>query len=356
MSRRSQRTKPEPVPPQISEPPTGVELDPEATATRTRSGRRSRVQITLPAASEVPEPGRTPSAATKTRSRKSVRVFEIRSDPGADPERDVMDDKTEVASDLNEPVRAETAESTEDKTRDGIEVQVKKPQTEPHDLSVTKDATPTSDANVIINNEAIKPAPEPTVDKNTRDINGPGKSVASEKENVSGGSSKRIKLDGWTADGKPPTGSEPNRLLVPLGKPKSGRIWKERHKKRFSNMVNDKPLRTSWEKKMNAKKEKKLTKDLANQLKGDKAKEKEDKRKRREENLKRKEENERKSEIVQVIRNPAKMKRMKRKQLRRIEKRDTLLLLQKNKNKAEPKSGRPRAPGKAKTGAPEHTE
>lgn len=348
MSRRSQRTK--------TEPPTGVELDPEGTATRTRSGRRSRVQITLPAASEVPEPGRTPSAATRTRSRKSVRVFEIRGG-GAEPERDVVNDKIEAASDLNEPVRAETAESTEDKKRDGIEIQVKSPQTEPHDLSVVKDATPTSDTNVIINNnEAIKPAPEPTVDKNTRDVNGSGKCVTGEKENVSGGSSKRIKLDGRTADGKPQTRSEPNRLLVPLGKPKSGRIWKERHKKRFSNMVNDKPLRTSWEKKMNAKKEKKLTKDLANQLKGDKAKEKEDKRKRREENLKRKEENERKSEIVQVIRNPAKMKRMKRKQLRRIEKRDTLLLLQKNKNKAEPKSGRPRAPGKAKTGAPEHTE
>ncbi|KAK6468581.1 coiled-coil domain-containing protein 86-like [Huso huso] len=236
MSRRSQRAKPEPVPPQILEPPTGVELDPEGTATRTRSGRRSRVQITLPAASEVPEPGRTPSAATKTRSRKSVRVFEIRGggDAGAEPERDVMNDKIEVASDLNEPVRAETAESTEDKKTDGIEIQVKSPQTEPHDLSVTKDATPTSDTNVIINNEAIKPALEPTVDKNTRDINGPGKSVASEKENVSGGSSKRIKLDGRAADGKPPTGSEPNRLLVPLGKPKSGRIWKERHKKKVN--------------------------------------------------------------------------------------------------------------------------
>ncbi|MGH0180826.1 UNVERIFIED_CONTAM: hypothetical protein FKN15_005050 [Acipenser sinensis] len=223
MSRRSQRTKPE--------PPTGVELDPEGTATRTRSGRRSRVQITLPAASEVPEPGRTPSAATRTRSRKSVRVFEIRGG-GAEPERDVMNDKIEVASDLNEPVRAETAESTEDKKTDGIEVQVNSPETEPRDLSVTKDATPTSDTNVIINNEAIKPAPEPTVDKNTRDISGPGKYVTGEKEHVSGGSSKRIKLDGRTADGKPPTGSEPNRLLVPLGKPKSGRIWKERHKKR----------------------------------------------------------------------------------------------------------------------------
>ncbi|MGH0154967.1 UNVERIFIED_CONTAM: hypothetical protein FKN15_028676 [Acipenser sinensis] len=196
MSRRSQRTK--------TEPPTGVELDPEGTATRTRSGRRSRVQITLPAASEVPEPGRTPSAATRTRSRKSVRVFEIRGG-GAEPERDVMNDKIEVASDLNEPVRAETAESTEDKNTDGIEIQVKSPQTEPHDLSVVKDATPTSDTNVIINNnEAIKPASEPTVDKNTRDVNGSGKCVTGEKENVSGGSSKRIKLDGRTADGCTP--------------------------------------------------------------------------------------------------------------------------------------------------------
>ncbi|XP_027873134.1 coiled-coil domain-containing protein 86 [Xiphophorus couchianus] len=116
---------------------------------------------------------------------------------------------------------------------------------------------------------------------------------------------------------------------VPLGKPKSGRVWKDRNKQRFSSLVRDKPLCSSWEKKMQAKREKDLVKQFTARLKEEKAQKKEEKRKRREENLRRRAENERKAEIVQVIRNTAKIKRMKKKQLRRIEKRDTLPLLQK---------------------------
>lgn len=118
--------------------------------------------------------------------------------------------------------------------------------------------------------------------------------------------------------------------VIPLGKPKSGRVWKDRNKQRFSALVRDKPLCSSWEKKMEAKREKELVKRYSLQLKEDKARQKEEKRKRREDNLKRRAENERKSEIVQVIRNTAKIKRMKKKQLRKIEKRDTLALLQKS--------------------------
>ncbi|CAL1601301.1 unnamed protein product [Knipowitschia caucasica] len=120
--------------------------------------------------------------------------------------------------------------------------------------------------------------------------------------------------------------------VIPLGKPKSGRVWKERNKLRFSAVVRDKPLCSSWEKKMQAKREKELVKAYSQQLKDDKSRQKEEKRKRREENLKRRAENERKSEIVQVIRNTTKIKRMKKKQLRKIEKRDTLALLQRTKN------------------------
>ncbi|KAI5610086.1 coiled-coil domain-containing protein 86, partial [Silurus asotus] len=93
---------------------------------------------------------------------------------------------------------------------------------------------------------------------------------------------------------------------------------------RFSALLRDKPLRSSWQKKMEAKREKEMVKQYHQQLKNNKAREKEERRKRQEENQRRRAENEKKAEIVQVIRNTTKLKRMKKKQLRKIEKRDTL--------------------------------
>ncbi|XP_066043454.1 coiled-coil domain-containing protein 86 [Chamaea fasciata] len=118
-------------------------------------------------------------------------------------------------------------------------------------------------------------------------------------------------------------------VAIPRGKPKSGRVWKDPGKKRFSHMIQDKALRSSWARKMKERQERKLVRELARQLEEAKQREKEEKKRRREENLKRRLENERKAEIVQVIRNPLKLKRAKKKQLRRVEKRDTLALLQK---------------------------
>ncbi|XP_031415729.1 coiled-coil domain-containing protein 86 [Clupea harengus] len=146
-----------------------------------------------------------------------------------------------------------------------------------------------------------------------------------------------VTLDIWTRTNeksKKRTHSESSvkhAPIIPLGKPKSGRVWKDRNKQRFSALLRDKPLCTSWEKKMEARREKDLVKKYHLQLREGSAKEKQDKRKRREETLKRRAENERKSEIVQVIRNTSKIKRMKKKQLRKIEKRDTLPMLQKSK-------------------------
>jgi hypothetical protein len=46
---------------------------------------------------------------------------------------------------------------------------------------------------------------------------------------------------------------------IPKGKPKSGRIWKDENRK-FSYLTIQTPNRTSWQKKMNAKQEKKMVK------------------------------------------------------------------------------------------------
>lgn len=118
-------------------------------------------------------------------------------------------------------------------------------------------------------------------------------------------------------------------LVIPKGKPKSGRVWKDPCKKRFSHMLQDKPLRTSWQRKMKERQEKKLARDFARHLEEEKARRRQEKKERRAENLRRRLENERKAEVVQVIRNPAKLKRAKKRQLRSIEKRDTLFALQK---------------------------
>uniref|UniRef100_A0A8V5G415 Coiled-coil domain-containing protein 86 n=2 Tax=Melopsittacus undulatus TaxID=13146 RepID=A0A8V5G415_MELUD len=94
-------------------------------------------------------------------------------------------------------------------------------------------------------------------------------------------------------------------------------------------MIQDKALHSSWPRKLRERQEKKLVQALAQQLQDGKRREREEKKRRREENMKRRLENERKAEVVQVIRNPLKLKRAKKKQLRRVEKRDTLALLQK---------------------------
>ncbi|KFO29475.1 Membrane-spanning 4-domains subfamily A member 10 [Fukomys damarensis] len=92
----------------------------------------------------------------------------------------------------------------------------------------------------------------------------------------------------------------------------------------FSQMVQDKPLRTSWQRKMQERQQRQLARDLARHLEEEKARRRQEKKQRRAENLRRCLENERRAEVVQVIRNPAKLKRAKKKQLRSVQKRDTL--------------------------------
>ncbi|XP_017880095.1 coiled-coil domain-containing protein 86 [Ceratina calcarata] len=112
---------------------------------------------------------------------------------------------------------------------------------------------------------------------------------------------------------------------IPKGKPKSGRTWKE-ERKRFSSIVKTRGTRMSLDKRQKLKEDLKRVKELSRAIKEEKRAQKEAKKERRRANLKRAEENQRKSEIVQVITNTAKLKKIKKKNLRTIQKRDTVNL------------------------------
>ncbi|XP_022665633.1 coiled-coil domain-containing protein 86-like [Varroa destructor] len=112
-----------------------------------------------------------------------------------------------------------------------------------------------------------------------------------------------------------------NKREIPRGVPKSGRVWKQ-PKQRFRSMIAVKPLKTSFEKSMQERLQRKKIRELEKERAARNAARREAKRRSCEANRKRREENERKGEIVSVIKNTAKMKRMKKKQLRNIKKRD----------------------------------
>ncbi|XP_076761365.1 coiled-coil domain-containing protein 86 [Xylocopa sonorina] len=112
---------------------------------------------------------------------------------------------------------------------------------------------------------------------------------------------------------------------IPKGRPKSGRIWKG-EKKRFSSIVKTRGIRLSMNKKQKLREDLKRVKEMSKAIKDEKEAQKEARKARRRANLKRAAENQRKSEIVQVITNTAKLKKIKKKHLRMIQKRDTLNL------------------------------
>lgn len=107
----------------------------------------------------------------------------------------------------------------------------------------------------------------------------------------------------------------------PKGRPKSGRTWKTEQRQRFSSLKKDKPLRTSWKWKMEEKARLKSLKAYEHELQAKRKEEHQKLWKKRMDRKKRREENARKSEVVQEIKNTAKIKRMKKKQLRQLEKR-----------------------------------
>lgn len=112
-------------------------------------------------------------------------------------------------------------------------------------------------------------------------------------------------------------GDAPSRV------PASGRWWKPKQGERFS-MVKIKPqkktMSTSWKKKMDKRKRKQQMKEYERSLIEARQQRIEDQREARLERQKRKAANEFKSASVQVIKNPNKLKKMSKKQLRMIKK------------------------------------
>ncbi|XP_013111024.1 coiled-coil domain-containing protein 86 [Stomoxys calcitrans] len=107
---------------------------------------------------------------------------------------------------------------------------------------------------------------------------------------------------------------------IPRGQPKSNRPWKT-PKTKFSTVQKTKP-RLTFEKKMELRNEMRAIKERSKEIKEARKEAAVAKQQRRVENAERRLANERRAEIVQVIKNPAKLKRMKKKQMRLIEKRD----------------------------------
>ncbi|MFH4981327.1 hypothetical protein AB6A40_008036 [Gnathostoma spinigerum] len=110
------------------------------------------------------------------------------------------------------------------------------------------------------------------------------------------------------------------------GLSKSGRWWKNPRVERHSKIAKDKPLKSSWEKKMKEKQNHSNIKKMQQEIREKLAAEKAAKIEARKEHERRREENAKKAEIVQVIRNTNKLKRAKKKQLRMITKADALAL------------------------------
>merc|ERR1712039_1166123 len=110
---------------------------------------------------------------------------------------------------------------------------------------------------------------------------------------------------------------------VPKGKCKSGRFWKS-ERDRFRSTIKSRGLKQSLQQRIRIKEEKAMARQVLQRLHDEKKRSIGEKKARREENAKRREENAKKAEVVQLIKNPNKIKRMKKKQLRMIAKRDVL--------------------------------
>ena len=110
---------------------------------------------------------------------------------------------------------------------------------------------------------------------------------------------------------------------APSRMPASGRWWKPKQSQRFSMTkikAQKKTLSTSWKRKMEQRKLKKQMKEYERSLIEKKIQKREEQKQERLDWQKRRAENEMKSSSVQVIKDPNKLKKMSKKQLRQIKK------------------------------------
>lgn len=101
---------------------------------------------------------------------------------------------------------------------------------------------------------------------------------------------------------------------VPRQKPKSGKFWKA-DRSQFRAIRKDKGPRKTFEQRLKTKEEILRAKELASTLIQAKVQAKQEFRRRIEENKKRREEREKAAEVYQVVRNPNKIKKLKRRDL-----------------------------------------
>merc|ERR1712029_545008 len=108
-----------------------------------------------------------------------------------------------------------------------------------------------------------------------------------------------------------------NQILIkkiPRQKPKSGKFWKG-EREQFRQIKKDKGPRKTFEERMRMKEEKQRSNEMASMVLQEKIAKKQELRRRIEENKKLKEQRQLKNEIFQVVKNPNKIKRMKKRDL-----------------------------------------
>lgn len=108
--------------------------------------------------------------------------------------------------------------------------------------------------------------------------------------------------------------------IVPRGKPKSGRVWKIVQTKRSSANADVPQLRKSFKQAQQKRAQLKALKEISNELKEIEVADRAEERRRLEQKRKAKEQNRAKAEVVQVISDTRKIKKMNKKQLKALRK------------------------------------